>query len=121
MLSIIDAYINGKTIEVKTTNGTWEELTDDRSWFRMNPDDYRVKQEPTYRPFKNAKECFAEMNRHHPFGWIKTTNEYPVFILINYLSDEGCSVKGYSTPVSFETLFNYNVFADGKPFGIKEE
>ena len=34
----------------------------------MNPQDYHIKLE--YRPFKDAKECFEEIQEHQPFGWI---------------------------------------------------
>ena len=29
-----------------------------------------VIDEPKYRPFKNAEECWQEMQKHQPFGWI---------------------------------------------------
>ena len=37
----------------------------------MNSQDYRIKPETKYRPFKDAEECFEEMKKHQPFGWIK--------------------------------------------------
>lgn len=30
--------------------------------------EYRIKPEPKYRPFKDAKECWQEMQKHQPFG-----------------------------------------------------
>lgn len=27
--------------------------------------------EPSYRPFKNQEECWNEMLKHEPFGWVK--------------------------------------------------
>ena len=77
-----------------------------------------VIDEPEYRPFKNADECWEEMKKHKPIGWIKST-------LVNY--------RGYITGVrdygvycdsecrSFETAFNSVLFADGTPFGVKED
>ena len=30
----------------------------------------KKKKEPTYLPFKNKEECWAEMQKHQPFGWV---------------------------------------------------
>ena len=35
---------------------------------------YRIKPEPKYRPFKDAKECWAEMQKHLPIGWLTFQN-----------------------------------------------
>ena len=81
LLPIIQAYSEGKTIEYLTTKDKWVELKD--PWFNYNANMYRIKLEPKYRPFKNADECFEEMKKHEPFGWIKriSNNEY-IYILI---------------------------------------
>ena len=65
---------------------------------------------PSYRPFKTTEECWQEMLKHQPFGWIK-------------LAFRG----GYLNLVSrgpqddFNAEFKKYTFADGTPFGIKEE
>ena len=66
--------------------------------------------EPSYRPFKTKEECWNEMSKHQPLGWIydKANNSYTLRISI-------------SGPTCFERLFNEYSFADGTPFGIKEE
>ena len=66
--------------------------------------------EPSYRPFKNKDECWNEMQKHRPFGWLydKANNSYNLRINI--------SDNSY-----FERLFNEYSFADGAPFGIKED
>ena len=66
--------------------------------------------ETTYRPFKDAKECWQEMLNHEPFGWIKRKREDYWFTLINVVNDR-----------DFESLLNKSTFADGTPFGIKED
>ena len=78
--------------------------------FNDEPCRYRIKKEPKYRPFKNIEECLNEMSKHQPFGWVKYKDSslmYQVFELYNN-SD-------------FEHRFNYFTFADGAPYGIKEE
>ena len=66
--------------------------------------------EPKYRPFKDADECWNEMLKHEPFGWIKSKNE-------NYLNVLGSINNAKNYQYIFE---NYTV-ADGTPFGIKED
>lgn len=66
--------------------------------------------EPKYRPFKDAAECWDEMLKHQPFGWIKDKVR-DCYIFLNNISE--------STGLNF--TFNHYVFADGTPFGIKED
>ena len=67
MLPIIQAWADGKTIQVKE-KGRWVELCIDD--FTLSPDMYRIKPEPKYRPFKSQEECWNEMLKHQPFGWV---------------------------------------------------
>lgn len=76
-----------------------------------------VVTEPAYRPFKDAEECWQEMLKHEPFGWITDYNKHHLISSVNnifvWLSD-----KVY---YSFEGAFNTYKFVDETPFGIKEE
>ena len=113
---IVKAYSEGKTIEYLTTKDKWVELEDPE--FNYNASLYRIKPEPTYRPFKNADECWEEMKRHEPFGWIKriSNNEY---IYINRITQFHI---GYSQMmyIGFNLAFSKFQFPDGTPFGIRE-
>lgn len=76
---------------------------------------------PPYRPFKNQEECWNEMLKHHPFGWlrIKDTDEYcDMAKIFDYSGEAKMSVSAgvFTLPQSFEHF----VFVDGTPFGIKE-
>lgn len=71
-----------------------------------------------YRPFKDKEECWAEMQKHQPFGWLKKNNS---FLNILEVHDDGALISNnYYYPGYKETFANYQ-FADGTPFGIKEE
>ena len=113
---IVKAYSEGKTIEYLTTKDKWVELEDPE--FNYNASLYRIKPEPTYRPFKNTDECWEEMKRHEPFGWIKriSNNEY---IYINRITQFHI---GYSQMmyIGFDLAFRKFQFPDGTPFGIRE-
>lgn len=81
---------------------------------------YPIKPEPKYRPFKNAEECWAEMQKHQPFGWIKCKEGYFNIVCVNDyyvgLADKDSS----SILLASKNSYQDNAFADGIPFGIKE-
>ena len=82
--------------------------------------EYRIKPESKYRPFKDAEECWQEMLEHQPFGWIKgKEDEYHTFITTVDNNDD-MSLSGNSG-WSFIGIMNNYTFADGTPFGMKEE
>ena len=106
LLNILKAYSEGKKIEV--FNGKeWINL--ERPFFNSEPNCYRIKTELKYRPFKSVEECWEEMQKHQPFGWYKYNNDN--YNLVTYLSKR----------TDFDYLFKTYTFADGTPFGIKEE
>lgn len=76
--------------------------------------------EPQYRPFKNAEECWCEMLKHQPFGWVKDKEGGKYCItgiidLVEYNAESTSFSFGWGVALSRLT------FADGTPFGIKEE
>lgn len=122
---ILQAYAEGEIIECRTKPGTisagipneWTEIKEIGFW---NGIEYRIKPDQKYRPFKDAEECWKEMQKHHPFGWIKgKEDEYHTFITTVDNNDE-MSLSGNSG-WSFLGIMNNYTFADGTPFGMKEE
>ncbi len=73
LLPIIQAFAEGKTIQVKASDGLWYGREGENCEFNFNADPqvYRIKSEPKYRPFENKEECWQEMLKHEPFGWVK--------------------------------------------------
>lgn len=66
---------------------------------------------PSYRPFKRYEECWNEMQKHQPFGWLcQKCDGYYVPIRFDIYED-----------AAFNSLFNVYNFADGTPFGILEK
>ena len=122
---ILHAFAEGKVIECRTKPGTistsipneWTEIKEICFW---NNVEYRIKSDPKYRPFKDAEECWLEMLKHQPFGWIKgKEDEYHTFITTVDNNDD-MSLSGNSG-WSFIGIMNNYTFADGTPFGMKEE
>lgn len=81
-------------------------------------EDYRIK--PKCRPFKNAEECWAEMQKHQPFGWVKDCKGSKFVIGTMNSSDSSIFVSDEGAFYSDE-MFEKFTFADGAKFGVKEE
>ena len=124
LLPIIQAYTEGKTIQF-LDGGKWADVYE--TDFYQSPDIYRIKPEPKYRPFKTKEECWNEMQKHQPFGWLKSQKDGR-FCCIGEVpwSDEFETVcialsTSLSLSRSADSVFEEYTFADGAPFGIKEE
>ena len=123
---ILQAFAEGKVIETRTDPSTlkrkdtpndWTEIKEIGYWDNI---EYRVKPEPKYRSFKNAEECWAEIQKHQPVGFVKFKNTKSGYYMVTFIAS-GAIVGMNNTPFSYEDIFDSYTFADGTPFGIKEE
>lgn len=120
LLPIIQAFAEGKTIQYYYEGEGWIDVSPDRAVdFSNNPSKYRIKPEQKYRPFRTKEECWNEMLKHQPFGWVKHTSSNEYFYSILEVIDGGC-VFVYGPMVPFDEVYEFNTFIDGTPFGIKE-
>ena len=122
LLPIIQAYAEGKEIEIfDCTKKMWE--TAILPHFDCDSIFYRIKPETTYRPFKDVEECWKEMLKHKPFGWLKSkeATEDVYFTITGLTNDTHGAILNSSGGWSFSGLFDYYTFADGTPFGVKVE
>lgn len=117
LLPVITAFAEGKTIEVKNSKNEWNEIDD--PYFDGSPKAYRIKPVSEYRPFKNAEECWKEMQKHKCFGWVRFKNRTEDgYINIEAIKNNGVFFSSFH--ISFEDVLEYYTFIDGSPFGIKE-
>ena len=121
----LQAFAEGRVIECRTKTSLIEGTDVPNDWTEMkeiefwNNTEYRIKPEPKFLPFKNAEECWAEMQKHQPFGWIKC--EEGCFNIV-YVTDEYVGLAdpdGSSILLASKNSYQDNTFADGTPFGIK--
>ena len=125
LLPIIQAYAEGKKIEICDNRG-WKDLVVDSPNFDCKPSCYRIKPEPKYRPFKSQEECWEEMHNHPDFGWVKRINggyKQIMAIHIDIFNKHCADFAGQTGTACFEFEYIYKkyTFTDGTPFGIKEE
>lgn len=123
---IMQAFAEGRVIECRTkpsfiegsdVPNDWTEMKEIEFWKHT---EYRIKPEPKYRPFKNAEECWQEMMKHQPFGWVKMKGTESKYYMLKCIGSR--VVIGLDeTPFSYKKVFEDYVFADGTPFGVKVE
>lgn len=116
LLPIIKAFSDGETIQhLDIINDKWEDV--DEFVYHGSVKCYRIKPEPKYRPFKDAEECWAEMLKHQPFGWLKSKEKgyYSFITMLNYRF----RLNGYDG-WWFDDAIKKFTFADGTTFGVKE-
>lgn len=123
----LQAFAKGEAIECRTkpsaVKGTsvpndWTEMKEIEFWKHT---EYRIKPESKYRPFKDAEECWQEMQKHQPFGWIKCKEGY---FSVVYVNDEYAGLGDkYDSSILLASKNSYtdNTFVDGTPFGMKVE
>lgn len=123
---ILQAYAEGKAIECRTKPGTistsipneWTEMKEIGFW---NGIEYRIKPDPKYRSFKDAEECWQEMQKHQPFGWLKGDKCFYNIVSVSNIDVSMANVSGDIIILNFSDVMEDNTFADGTPFGIKVE
>ena len=121
MLPILVAFTEGKTIQSRCIKGDKSLWYDDEDTSFDDDFEYRIKPEPKYRPFKDAEECWQEMQKHQPFGWVKCHRCYYKIVAVSDIDVVIVNFSGDSFAHPFDEVMDDNTFADGNPFGVKVE
>lgn len=124
LLPIFQAMADNKTIQTKNGNG-WIDIDGDEDGLNLDsvigyPDCFRIKPEPKYRPFANAEECWAEMQKHQPVGFVKFKDTESGYYMLTGIA-RGVGVGINDSLFSYDRVFDDYTFADGLPFGVKVE
>lgn len=117
---LYSALADGKAIQVQNpVTSKWEYLDINKIGEFMEELNYRIKPEPRYRPFKSQEECWNEMLKHQPLGWLRSKRIKDVYQLITIRNHE---IRIFADlPLYFSRAYREYEFPDGTPFGIKEE
>ena len=113
LLPIIQAYTEGKIIECSADGKFWSK-TDTPKW--KSGMHYRIKPKQKYRAFESQEECWNEMMKHQPFGWVTNICIDQKFY-ITHVGDDDMMIN--SVHSYFRQAFKDFTFVDGSPFGIK--
>lgn len=118
LLPIVQAYAEGKAIESRCVKGDKSLWYDDEYPSFDDDFEYRIKPGVKYRPFANVEECWTEMKKHQPFGWVKLKDTESGYYLLKGIASQ--VVIGFNeTPFSYKKVFEDYTFANGTPFGVK--
>lgn len=123
----MQSWAEGKIIQFRK-KGTVE-------WVDLYEDDlrvssayhYRIKPEPKYRPFKTQEECWNEMMKHQPLGWLKSKKNGRFRCIGEVSWSDGFETVNITLSTSeslsrsADPVFEEYTFADGAPFGVMEE
>lgn len=119
LMPIIQAFAEGKTIQY------YDSLIDIVDWEDCeNPNfenltyKFRIKPETTYRPFANAEECWQEMQKHKPFGWVKSTL-FKDLALVKRVTILYVEIN--RDIIDYKDALEKFTFADDNNFGVKVE
>ena len=118
LMPIIQAFAEGKAIESRCIKGDKSLWYDDEDPSFDDDLEYRIKPEPTYRPFKNAEECWQEMQKHKPFGWVKSTL-FKDFALVKRVTTLYVEIN--RDIIDYKDALEKFTFADDTNFGVKVE
>lgn len=126
LLPIIKAFAEGKKIEMALfdDDGAISEWSDVHFPKWLDNHIYRIKPEPKYRPFKDADECWEEMKKHEPLGWLINKNNHGREIIESIgsmFTRNDNDVLTESIWKSYVYIFENYTFADGTTFGVKVE
>lgn len=123
LVPIISAYAEGRILQYKEKE-EWRDIEDSEglsiNTIINEAENYRIKPEVKYRPFTNAEECWAEMQKHQPFGWVINKSNGRAYNIQSVLLEDGV-LYIRSSYVELGRAFIDYTFANGTPFGVKVE
>lgn len=115
LLPIVKAFADGKKIETRYNIYDW---TETEVLQLESNNEYRIKPEPKYRPFRTVKECWDEMHKHPDFGWVLCDG---VYIHLHDVYCDATHTNEQHDGIDYDDALGELTFTDGAPFGIKEE
>ena len=116
LLPILQAYVEGKTVQYEFDTDNWKDIKEPS--FRSDIK-YRIKPEPKYRPFKTHGECWNEMLKHQPIGWVRSKKCKALLWNVTSINKDDITI--ICDYYKFHRAFECFEFTDGTPFGIKKE
>ena len=116
-IAIMKAYEDGKTVEGKHYGETdWKILEYVENYlFDFVANEYRIKQEPKYRPYESVDEAFNEAKKHG--FWMKHKSSGRICFSTRFLEERNTIY--INSQASVCGLGDYIWLDDGSPCGVK--
>ena len=116
-IAIMKAYEDGKTIEGKRYGETeWKSLYYVKDYpFDFVANEYRIKPECKYRPYKSVEEAFNEAKKHG--FWMKHKSSGRICFSTRFLEERNTIY--INSQASVCGLDDYVWLDDGSPCGVK--
>ena len=114
VLPLIQAFAEGIPMQ-RLIMGEWCDITSGTiDWENST---IRVKPRMAYRPFASIEECWQEMLRHQPVGWVKDkdTKDYDLILSVER---DGVRMAAIEDIYDFAAVMKFHTFPDGVPFGV---
>ena len=119
LLPILQAFAEGKQIQDKIEGVTdWVDTDEINFEYEGQKIKHRIKPEPKYRPFKTHGECWNEMLKHQPFGWVRSKKCNALLWNVTSINKDDITI--ICDYYKFHRAFECFEFTDGTPFGIRE-
>lgn len=120
---IIKAFSEGRPIQYRikdNKSAKWNDV--DKNYHKFSPHSfmYRIKPEPKYRPFEDTEECWHEMQKHQPFGWVRAKEDKSLSLITLMISERDIFINCIGGSTMYDLMEKFT-FADGAVFGILEE
>lgn len=116
----MQAFAEGKQIQDKIEGVTdWVDTDEINFEYEGQKIKHRIKPELQYRPFKTHGECWNEMLKHQPFGWVRSKKCKALLWNVTSINKDDITI--ICDYYKFHRAFECFEFTDGTPFGIKEE
>lgn len=120
-MPLMQAMLEGKTIQFyHDSDKRWVDVDEISMYYGVLS--YRIKPESKTRPFVNTDECWTEMEKHQPFGWVSRIDcdERCLITDVDGLEGNG-GVNIDGEGCRWDKAYNKYTFVDGTPFGVKIE
>lgn len=118
MLPIIQAWAQGKPVQ-RRVNKAWVDVESGSVIdAETDPTEYRIKPMPHARPFKDDVECWDEMLKHQPFGWVRRIDDNEKLLIVSI--EDGYIRSGRDCWSFMGALSGLCFIDDGDPFGVEE-
>lgn len=120
---IIKAFSEGRPIQYRikdNKSAKWNDV--DKNYHEFSPHSfmYRIKPEPKYHPFEDIEECWQEMQKHQPFGWVRAKEDKSLSLITLMISERDIFINCIGGSTMYDLMEKFT-FADGAVFGILEE